>query len=105
VLTTSVGASPTFCGTAEKVIIELNRHHSPHCAACTTSTNPSTRRVAGKSRLFDVRDRIGSAGGENRSPGSSASSKPIRPTSAGSFELPNESVLRIGTQRGRVSRE
>ena len=29
VLTTSVGASPTFCHTAEKVIIELNRHHSP----------------------------------------------------------------------------
>ncbi|MBE2205829.1 MAG: acetyl-CoA hydrolase/transferase family protein [Chthoniobacterales bacterium] len=29
ILTTSVGAAPTFCGVADKILIELNRHHPP----------------------------------------------------------------------------
>jgi acyl-CoA hydrolase len=58
VLTSSVGASPTFCRLADKIIIELNRYHPPFCGACTTFMNPMIRRAAA-TFLCSPCDRIG----------------------------------------------
>ncbi|EIQ00033.1 succinate CoA transferase [Opitutaceae bacterium TAV1] len=61
VLSTSVGASPTFLRTAEKVIIELNRYHSPKLRGfhdIYEPLDPPHRKVI---PLENCSDRIGSA--------------------------------------------
>ena len=61
VLTIGVGAAPTFCNQADKVLIELNRRHPAATArACTISTSPPIRRIAADPDLHAVSDRIGS---------------------------------------------
>lgn len=96
VLTTSVGASPTFCGTAEKVIIELNRHHSPALRGLHDIYEPFDPPRRREIPLFDVRDRIGSPVVKIDPSRIVGIVETNQADECGSFELPNEAVLRIG---------
>ena len=55
-LTTSVGASNTFCTIAEKILIEFNEFH-PALNGRTTSTNPWTS-LRREIPIYQVKDRI-----------------------------------------------
>jgi propionyl-CoA:succinyl-CoA transferase len=60
VLTTSVGASPTFCRVADKVIIELNRRHPPTLFGLHDIYEPADPPYRREIPIFSVSDRIGS---------------------------------------------
>jgi acetyl-CoA hydrolase len=60
VLTTAVGAAPTFCTSAEKILIEINRFHPPSLLGfhdVYEPENPPNRRDI---PVYGARDRIGS---------------------------------------------
>lgn len=59
VLTTSVGASPTFCHAADRIIIELNRAHSPNLHGLHDIYEPLDPPNRREIPLFNVRGRIG----------------------------------------------
>ena len=60
VLTTSVGASPTFCNVADKIIIELNRAQSPALLGMHDIYEPKDPPYRREIPVYSVRDRIGS---------------------------------------------
>lgn len=59
VLTSSVGASPTFCHTAEKIIIELNRYHPPFLRGVHDIFEPEDPPRRSDIPVFRPSDRIG----------------------------------------------
>lgn len=59
VLTTSVGASPTFLQTAKRIIIELNRFHSPSLAGFHDIYQPADPPHRREIPLYKPSDRIG----------------------------------------------
>jgi len=60
VLTTSVGASPTFCHMADKVIVELNRRHPPTLFGMHDIYEPADPPHRREIPVYSVSDRIGS---------------------------------------------
>lgn len=60
VLTTSVGASPTFCHTADKVIVELNRRHPQTLFGMHDIYEPADPPHRREIPVYSVSDRIGS---------------------------------------------
>jgi succinate CoA transferase len=60
VLTSSVGAAPTFARQAERVIIELNRRHPPALLGMHDIYEPADPPHRGDIPIFHVPDRIGS---------------------------------------------
>jgi acyl-CoA hydrolase len=60
VLTTSVGASPTFCRVADKVIVELNRRHPPTLFGLHDIYEPADPPYRREIPIYSVSDRIGS---------------------------------------------
>jgi acetyl-CoA hydrolase len=60
VLTTSVGASPTFCRMADKVIVELNRRHPATLFGLHDIYEPADPPYRREIPIFSVSDRIGS---------------------------------------------
>lgn len=60
VLTTSVGASPTFCRVADKVIVELNRCHPPTLFGLHDIYEPADPPYRREIPIYSVSDRIGS---------------------------------------------
>ncbi|MBS1854844.1 MAG: succinate CoA transferase [Acidobacteria bacterium] len=60
VLTDSVGASPTFCRMAEKVIVELNRRHPPTLFGMHDIYEPADPPYRREIPVYSVSDRIGS---------------------------------------------
>jgi succinate CoA transferase len=59
VLTSSVGASPTFCNKAEKIIIELNRYHPPFLRGVHDIFEPEDPPRRSDIPVFRPSDRIG----------------------------------------------
>jgi acetyl-CoA hydrolase len=59
VLTSSVGASPTFCRCAEKIIIELNRYHPPFLRGVHDIYEPADPPQRSDIPVFQPSDRIG----------------------------------------------
>ncbi len=59
VLTSSVGASPTFCRKAEKIIIELNRYHPPFLRGVHDIYEPDDPPLRSDVPVFSPADRIG----------------------------------------------
>lgn len=59
VLTTSVGASPTFLDHATRVIIELNRYHPPELRGIHDIYQPAAPPFTQPIPLIHARDRIG----------------------------------------------
>jgi succinate CoA transferase len=59
VLTSSVGASPTFCHKAEKIIIELNRYHPPFLRGVHDIFEPEDPPRRSDIPVFRPSDRIG----------------------------------------------
>lgn len=96
VLTTSVGATPTFCHTAEKVIIELNRAHSPALRGFHDIYEPRDPPYRREIPVYSVRDRIGSpvvAIDPSRIAGIVETNLPDE---CGRFEPPTDVTRRIG---------
>jgi acetyl-CoA hydrolase len=60
ILTTSVGASNTFCELADKILIELNAFHPPELAGLHDIYSPQDPPRRREIPIFRVRDRIGS---------------------------------------------
>lgn len=60
VLTTSVGASPTFCRVADRVIIELNHRHPPTLFGLHDIYEPADPPHRREIPIYSVSDRIGS---------------------------------------------
>ncbi len=60
VLTDSVGASPTFCRMAERVIVELNRRHPPTLFGMHDIYEPDDPPHRREIPIYSVADRIGS---------------------------------------------
>ncbi len=58
--TTSVGASPTFCHRAERVIVELNRRHPPTLLGIHDIYEPADPPHRREVPIYSVSDRIGS---------------------------------------------
>lgn len=59
VLTTSVGASPTFCSRAKKIIVELNGHHPYALRGLHDIYEPNDPPHRGPIPILSPRDRIG----------------------------------------------
>jgi acetyl-CoA hydrolase len=60
VLSTSVGATNTFFNQADKVLIELNRAHSPELLGMHDIFEPEDPPARAEIPIYSVRDRIGS---------------------------------------------
>lgn len=60
VLTSSVGAAPTFCHKAEKILIELNRRHPPTLLGMHDIYEPANPPGRREIPIFAASDRIGS---------------------------------------------
>jgi len=60
VLTSSVGAAPTFCGLADKILIELNHYHPPTLLGIHDIYEPSDPPCRREIPVFSASDRIGS---------------------------------------------
>ena len=60
VLTSGVGAAPTFCNLAEKVIVELNRHHPPTILGLHDIYEPADPPYRKQIPIYKPSDRIGS---------------------------------------------
>ena len=60
VLTSAVGAAPTFCNLAEQVIIELNRHHPPTILGLHDIYEPADPPYRKQIPIYTPSDRIGS---------------------------------------------
>ncbi|HEY0943864.1 MAG TPA: succinate CoA transferase [Opitutaceae bacterium] len=96
VLTTSVGATPTFCRVAEKVIIELNRAHAPALRGFHDIYEPLDPPRRREIPVYSVRDRIGSPVVKIDPSKIAGIVETNLPDEAGSFEEPNEVTRRIG---------
>lgn len=59
VLTSSVGAAPTFCNKAEKVIVELNRYHPQFLRGAHDIYEPFDPPLRSDIPVFEPSDRIG----------------------------------------------
>lgn len=96
VLTTSVGASPTFCHVAEKIIVELNRAQSPALRGfhdIYEPLDPPHRRAV---PVYTVRDRIGSTVVKVDPAKIAGIVETNQPDESGVFEEPNDVTVRIG---------
>jgi acetyl-CoA hydrolase len=96
VLTTSVGASPTFCHVADKIIIELNRAQSPALLGfhdIYEPLDPPHRRAI---PLYSVRDRIGTTVVKVDPSRIAGIVETDQPDEATGFAEPNEFTRRIG---------
>lgn len=60
VLSTSVGAAPTFLSQAEKILIELNAHHPPQLLGMHDIYEPADPPMRREIPIYGVADRIGS---------------------------------------------
>ena len=60
VLTSSVGAAPTFCRKAEKILIELNRQHPPTLLGMHDIYEPADPPHRREIPIYKPSDRIGS---------------------------------------------
>jgi succinate CoA transferase len=60
VLTSSVGAVPTFCTKAEKILIELNHHHPPTLLGMHDIYEPNDPPHRREIPIYSASDRIGS---------------------------------------------
>lgn len=96
VLTTSVGASPTFCHVAEKIIIELNAAQSSALRGLHDIYEPLDPPHRREIPLFTVRDRIGSTVVKVDPSRIAGIVETNLPDEAGGFEEPNEATTRIG---------
>ncbi len=96
VLTTSVGASPTFCHVAEKIIIELNAAQSSALRGFHDIYEPRDPPHRREIPLFTVRDRIGSTVVKVDPSRIAGIVETNLPDEAGMFEEPNEATIRIG---------
>jgi len=59
-LTSSVGAAPTFCQMADKILIELNRHHPPELRGFHDIYQPANPPHRREIPIYTASDRIGS---------------------------------------------
>ncbi len=60
VLTTGVGATPTFCSFAEKVLVEINRFHPPNLLGFHDIYEPANPPHRRDIPIYGPRDRVGS---------------------------------------------
>ena len=60
VLTSGVGAAPTFCNLADRVIVELNRHHPPAVLGLHDIYEPADPPYRKQIPIYTPSDRIGS---------------------------------------------
>jgi propionyl-CoA:succinyl-CoA transferase len=60
VLTSAVGAAPTFCALADKIVIELNRHHPPALLGMHDIYQPADPPYRREIPVYAPSDRIGS---------------------------------------------
>ncbi len=95
-LTSGVGAAPTFCRVAEKIIIELNHFHPPMLRGCHDIYEPEDPPYRNPLAVFRPSDRIGS-------PTVKVNPKKIigivennAPDETGSFSEIGETTARIG---------
>ncbi len=96
VLTTSVGASPTFCHVAEKIIIELNAAQSPALRGFHDIYEPRDPPHRREIPLLTVRDRIGSTVVKVDPSRIAGIVETNQPDESGGFEEPNDVTRRIG---------
>ncbi|MCX6956716.1 MAG: succinate CoA transferase [Verrucomicrobia bacterium] len=96
VLTTSVGASPTFCHVADKIIIELNRAQSPQLLGFHDIYEPVDPPRRREIPLYSVRDRIGTTVVKVDPSRIAGIVETNQADESGVFEEPSEVMLRIG---------
>lgn len=115
VLTTSVGASPTFLRCAEKVLIELNEYHPASLRGFHDIYEPLDPPHRREVPVFSVRDRIGSETIQIDPSKIAGIVRTSEPDEVGAFSDPDEITSKIGEnvanflaaemKAGRVPRE
>ena len=96
VLTTSVGASPTFCSVAEKIIIELNSAQSSSLRGFHDIYEPRDPPHRREIPLLTVRDRIGSMVVKVDPSRIAGIVETNQPDESGLFEEPSDATRKIG---------
>ncbi len=96
VLTTSVGATPTFCSAAEKIIIEVNRAQSTALRGFHDIFEPRDPPHRREIPLYTVRDRIGSTVVKVDPSKIAGIVETDLADEAGGFDEPTPAMLRIG---------
>ena len=96
VLSTSVGASPTFCHNAEKVLIELNEYHPKTLRGIhdiyKTNNPPHRREIP----IYHCNDRIGEAVVKVDPAKIAGIVRTNLPDESNPFATPDETILKIG---------
>lgn len=96
VLTTSVGAAPTYCQNAEKIIIELNAYHPPALRGIHDIYEPADPPHRREIPLYCVSDRIGSTVVKVPPEKIVGIVESNLPDETNSFPDPNDVTIRIG---------
>ncbi|MDD3180724.1 MAG: succinate CoA transferase [Opitutaceae bacterium] len=96
VLTTSVGASPTFCNVAEKVIIELNHAQTPALRGFHDIYEPNDPPSRREIPVYGVRDRIGTTVVKVDPSKIAGIIETNETEDSGNFDVPDETMIRIG---------
>jgi succinate CoA transferase len=96
VLTASVGASPTFCQCADKILIELNHHHPRSLRGLHDIYEPSDPPYRREIPIYEPSDRIGAPFIKVDPAKIAGIVETNLPDETGVFEPPNETTRRIG---------
>ncbi|ADE53819.1 succinate CoA transferase [Coraliomargarita akajimensis] len=96
ILTTSVGASNTFCTIADKILIELNEFHPKELNGLHDIYEPLDPPHRREIPIYTVKDRIGTAGVKVDPSKIIGIVKTNRADEVGGFKDPDEATLKIG---------
>ncbi|MGB0258140.1 MAG: acetyl-CoA hydrolase/transferase family protein [Coraliomargarita sp.] len=96
ILTTSVGASNTFCTVADKILIELNEFHPKELNGLHDIYEPLDPPYRKEIPIYKVKDRIGTAGVKVDPSKIVGIVKTNRADEVGGFKDPDEATLKIG---------
>ena len=102
VLTSSVGAAPTFCRLAGKILIELNGRHPPTLLGMHDIYEPADPPHRREIPIYSAADRIGSPVVKVDPARIAGVVETALDDETGGFEAPTPQTETIGQQRGRV---
>ena len=96
ILTTSVGATNTFCAVADKIFVELNEFHTDKLRGIHDIYQPLDPPYRREIPIYTVKDRIGTAAIQVDPLKIAGIIKTNRPDEASAFKAPDATTLKIG---------
>jgi succinate CoA transferase len=96
ILTTSVGATATFCTVADKIFIEVNKFHPHTLKGLHDIYEPQDPPHRREIPIYSVRDRIGTATIQVDPEKIAGIVTTNRPDEVGGFKAPSATILKIG---------